>query len=85
MPEDRLVAYRDDWDDLVLALAMKIVSGEKDNAETVEAVLARAGTPRPTATGTWWATGGRSSSREPGNATAGMMHTLRIDLLGKAP
>ena len=27
----------------MLALAMKIVSGEKDNAETVEAVLARAG------------------------------------------
>ncbi len=43
MPEDRLAAYRDDWDDLMLALAMKIVSGEKDNAETVEAVLARAG------------------------------------------
>ena len=35
--------YRDDWDDLMLALAMKIVSGEKDNAEAVEAVLARAG------------------------------------------
>ena len=43
MPEDRLAAYRDDWDDLMLALTMKIVSGEKDNAETVEAVLARAG------------------------------------------
>ena len=43
MPEDRLAAYRDDWDDLMLALAMKIVSGEKDNAETVEAVLARGG------------------------------------------
>ena len=43
MPEDRLAAYRDDWDDLMLARAMKIVSGEKDNAETVEAVLARAG------------------------------------------
>ena len=42
MPEDRLAAYSDDWDDLMLALAMKIVSGEKDNAETVEAVLARA-------------------------------------------
>ena len=27
----------------MLALAMKIVSGEKDNAEAVEAVLARAG------------------------------------------
>ena len=27
----------------MLALAMKIVSGEKGNAETVEAVLARAG------------------------------------------
>ena len=42
MPEDRLAAYSDDWDDLMLALAMKIVSREKDNAETVEAVLARA-------------------------------------------
>ena len=43
LPEDGLAAYGDDGDDLMLALARKIVSGEEeDDAETVEAVFAQA-------------------------------------------
>ena len=41
LPEDGLAAYGDDGDDLMMALARKIVSGEED-AETVEDVLAQA-------------------------------------------
>ena len=40
LPEDWLVAY---GNDLMLALARKIVSGDEDDAETVEAVFAAAG------------------------------------------
>ena len=48
LPEDGLAAYGDDGDDLMMALARKIVSGEEqDDAETVEAVFAQRGTPRP--------------------------------------
>ena len=38
LPEDGLAAYGDDGDDLMMALARKIVSGneEEDEAETVE-------------------------------------------------
>ena len=42
LPEDGLAAYGDDGDDLMLALARKIVNGEEDDAETVEAVFAQA-------------------------------------------
>ena len=42
LPEDGLAAYGDDGDDLMLALARKIVGGEEDDAETVEAVFAQA-------------------------------------------
>ena len=43
LPEDGLAAYGDDGDDLMMALARKIVSGEEDNdAETVEEVFAQA-------------------------------------------
>ena len=42
LPEDGLAAYGDDGDDLMMALARKIVSGEEDDAETVEDVLAQA-------------------------------------------
>ena len=43
LPEDGLAAYGDDGDDLMMALARKIVSGEEeDEAETVEDVLAQA-------------------------------------------
>jgi len=42
LPEDGLAAYGDDGDDLMLALARKIVNGEEDEAETVESVFAAA-------------------------------------------
>ena len=41
LPEDGLAAYGDDGDDLMLALARKIVAGEKD-ADSVESVFAQA-------------------------------------------
>ena len=42
LPEDGLAAYGDDGDDMMMALARKIVSGEEDEAETVEEVFAQA-------------------------------------------
>ena len=42
LPEDGLAAYGDDGDDLMLALARKIVNGDTDDAESVEAVFAQA-------------------------------------------
>ncbi|MXY44711.1 MAG: hypothetical protein F4Y50_11775 [Dehalococcoidia bacterium] len=43
LPEDGLAAYGDDGDDLIMALARKIVNGdEEDEAETVEQVFAAA-------------------------------------------
>ena len=44
LPEDGLAAYGDDGDDLMMALARKIVSGdeEDDETETVEQVFAQA-------------------------------------------
>ena len=42
LPEDGLAAYGDDGDDLMMALARKIVSGDGDEMETVEEVFARA-------------------------------------------
>ena len=42
LPEDGLAAYGDDGDDLMMALARKIVSGEEEDDETVEAVFAQA-------------------------------------------
>ncbi len=43
LPEDGLAAYGDEGDDLMMALARKIVSGdEEDEAETVEEVFAQA-------------------------------------------
>ena len=43
LPEDGLAAYGDDGDDLMMALARKIVIGEEDDeAETVEAAFAHA-------------------------------------------
>ena len=41
LPEDGLAAYGDDGDDLMMALARKIVSGdEEEDAETMEEVFA---------------------------------------------
>ena len=44
LPEDGLAAYGDDGDDLMMALARKVVSGDEEDAdaESVEAVLAQA-------------------------------------------
>ena len=44
LPEDGLAAYGDDGDDLMMALARKIVSGEEEDAdaEKMEEVLAQA-------------------------------------------
>ena len=43
LPEDGLAAYGDDGDDIMMALARKIVNREEqDDAETVEAVFAQA-------------------------------------------
>ena len=43
LPEDGLATYGDDGDDLMMALARKIVSGEEeDETETVESVFAQA-------------------------------------------
>ncbi len=42
LPEDGLAAYGDDGDDLLLALARQIVSGETADAQPVEAVFAQA-------------------------------------------
>ena len=43
LPEDGLAAYGDDGDDLMLALARKLVNGEEDDAaDTVEAAFAQA-------------------------------------------
>ena len=43
LPEDGLAAYGDDGDDLMMALARKIVSGDgEDEAETMEEVFAQA-------------------------------------------
>ena len=45
LPEDGLAAYGDDGDDLMLALARKLVNGDEDDtAETVEAAFAQART-----------------------------------------
>ena len=42
LPEDGLAAFADDGEDLMMALARRIVSGEEDGAETVEEVFAQA-------------------------------------------
>ena len=42
LPEDGLAAYGDDGDDLLLALARQIVSGEAEETEPVEMVFAQA-------------------------------------------
>ncbi len=42
LPEDGLAAYGDDGDDMMMALARKIVSGEEEDVETMEEVFAQA-------------------------------------------
>ena len=62
LPEDGLAAYGDDGDDLMMALARKIVSGDEEEDETVEAVFAQARDAEASAEEFLaWATAGRSS------------------------
>ena len=62
LPEDGLAAYGDDGDDLMLALARKIVNGDEDEAETVESVFAQARDSEATAEEyCWWTMAGRPS------------------------
>ena len=42
LPEDGLAAYGDEGDDMMMALARRIVSGDEGDAETVEEVFAQA-------------------------------------------
>ena len=42
LPEDGLAAYGDDGDDMIMALARKIVSGGEEEDETMEEVFAQA-------------------------------------------
>ena len=51
LPEDGLAAFGDDGDDMMMALARKIISGEEedDEAETVEEVFAQARNAEATA------------------------------------
>ncbi len=50
LPEDGLAAYGDDGDDLMMALARKIVNGDQeDEAETIEDVLTQARNAEATA------------------------------------
>ena len=42
LPEDGLAAYGDDGDDMMMALARKIVSGDEEDTETMEEVFAQA-------------------------------------------
>ena len=43
LAEDRLAAYGDDGDDLMMTLARRVVGGKSEDAETVEEVFAQAG------------------------------------------
>ena len=67
LPEDGLAAYGDDGDDLMMALARKIVSGdEEEDAETMEEVFAQARDAESQRRGaTWWTTAGRPVEVEP--------------------
>ena len=42
LPDDGLAAYGDNGDDLMLALARKLVAGDEDDSESVESIFAQA-------------------------------------------
>ena len=42
LPDDGLAAYGDDGDDMMLALARKLVAGDEDDSESVESIFAQA-------------------------------------------
>ena len=89
LPEDGLAAFGDDGDDMMMALARKIVSGEEeDEAETVEEVFAQARTAEVTAEELLVDDGWKPIEIEPetvtvnGNGTNGNGHH---DLFGIGP
>ena len=66
LPEDGLAAFGDDGDDLMLALARQIVSGEEEPIPNRwRRYSPRRGTPRPAPRSSWWTTAGRQSQVEP--------------------
>ena len=71
LPEDGLAAYGDDGDDLMMALARKIVSGGEDDAKTMEEVFAQARDAEATPRNCWWTKSGSwwRSSRKPSRST----------------
>ena len=67
LPEDGLAAYGDDGDDLMMALARKIVSGDEEDEtrRRWRRSSPRPGTPRPAPRNTWWTTTGKAVEIEP--------------------
>ena len=84
LPEDGLAAFGDDGDDLMLALARQIVSGEEtEDGESVGRSSPRRGTPRPAPRSSWWTTAGRrwrSSRRPPGSTGTATTPTASTSL-----
>ena len=88
LPEDGLAAFGDDGDDLMMALARKIISGEEEEAETVEQIFAQARGAEATAEELLVDDGWKLVEVEPeiipvnGNGTNGNSHH---DLFGVGP
>ncbi len=91
LPEDGLAAFGDDGDDLMMALARKIVSGEEEEDETVEEVFAQARDAENSAEELLVDDGWKSLEIEPeavsvnGNGTNGHHSNCHLDLFGVAP
>ena len=90
LPEDGLAAYGDDGDDLMMALARKVVSGDEEDAddETVEQVFAQARDAEATAEELLVDDGWKAVEIEPesvavnGNGTNGHHANDHDDLFG---
>ena len=86
LPEDGLAAYGDEGDDLMIALASKIVSGEQDEAETVEEAFAQAKNAGTTAEELLVDNGWNPVEIEPGSAEVNGNGTNdHDDLFGVGP
>ena len=83
LPEDGLAAYGDDGDDLMMALARKIVSGEEDDAETVESVFAQARDAEATAEEYLVDDGWQAAEPEP-ETLVGVHHNGAVVVAGTA-
>ena len=86
LPEEGLATYCNDGDDLMMALARKIVSGneEEDEAETVEEVFAQARDAEASAEEylAWAKTGMRwRSNRRPATATTTTASSRPVELI----